>query len=106
MKDDKDSDGGSDSSTTLIVHREITSLTFREIRSPGRQPSGSVSAGNNPSQLSCTDFVQEPMRGYEYGHASETKLTRPLKAQQAIKGLAVGKAPAGNGISNNVLRYQ
>jgi hypothetical protein len=48
------------------------------------------------------EIVNEAMRAYEDGHASEMKLTSPSEVLQAIKGPKVGKDQVPNGVPNRV----
>jgi hypothetical protein len=60
---------------------------------------------NDPSDPAVIEMVNKAMWAYEYGLASEPKLTSPSEVQQAIRGLKFGKAPGPNGIPNRVLRH-
>jgi hypothetical protein len=50
-------------------------------------------------------MVDVALRSYFLTHASKTELTNPEEAQEAIRGLKVGKAPDPNGIPNRALKH-
>jgi hypothetical protein len=101
---DKEVDASPNSFSPPFLIWRTGVIRFREGRGIGRQPSGSVSAGD-PSSPAVTEAGDEVMCAYEYAPASEPILNRPSEVQETIKGLKAGKAPGPNGVPNRAMRH-
>jgi hypothetical protein len=60
---------------------------------------------NDLSDPAVIEKADEALQAYSHAPASKPKLTNPVEAQDAIRGLKVSKTPGPNGLRKRALKH-